>query len=370
MKIGLVRRGYSPTGGAERFLLRFAEGLQELRHQAVLFSDCPWPEAVWNSSQGENVRLSNSAKVMAPVDFADALEAAKPKQHCDFLFSFERVWKCDAYRAGDGVHRAWLERRAQFEASLKTWFRGKQKKHQQLLELEAALYSPESEIRIVANSHMVKKEINKWYGLPENRITVIANGYDAEITSSEARRTLRREKRKEWGLGEDDQVVLFAGSGWERKGLGFAMQAFGKFKHEENARLIVAGKGNKPRGISDEGVIFLGGVDSLGPFYEAADVFILPTLYDPFSNACLEAAAHGLPVVTTRANGFTDIMNHAEQGVVVSPGDVEALAAALEASEMKPSEEQRDRIRSWTAEYSVARNVQASLDFIRSCELG
>ncbi|NOY00672.1 MAG: glycosyltransferase family 4 protein, partial [Verrucomicrobia bacterium] len=276
MKIGLVRRGYSSTGGAERFLLRFAEGLRELGHQSVLFSDCAWPDSVWDSSHGESIRLSDSGKVLNPLDFADALEEARPKQHCDFLFSFERVWTCDAYRAGDGVHQAWLQRRAQFEAPLKTWFRGKQKKHRQLLELEAALYSPQSNIRIVANSQIVKKEINDLYGLPEDRIVVIANGYDAENISPKARLEIRRKKRTALGLVDDELAVMFAGSGWERKGLTFAMQAFEGLKKERKARLIVAGKGNKPRGISDEGIVFLGGVNSLTSLYEAADVFILP----------------------------------------------------------------------------------------------
>jgi UDP-glucose:(heptosyl)LPS alpha-1,3-glucosyltransferase len=370
MKIGLVRRGYSPTGGAERFLHRFAEGLRGLGHEAVLFSDCAWPPSAWDSSQSKCVRLSDSDSVLEPLAFADALEAAKPKQHCDFLFSFERVWTCDAYRAGDGVHRAWLERRSHFEASLKTWFRGRQRKHRQLLELEQALYSPQSPVRIVANSHMVKKEISDYYGLPEDRIVVIANGYDAEKMSSEERLDLRVKKRAELGLRDDEQAILFAGSGWERKGLAFAMQAFEALNKEQNARLIVAGKGSKPRGISDEGVLFLGGVDSLGPVYEAADAFMLPTLYDPFSNACLEATAHGLPVITTTANGFADILEPTSHGVLVPPGDVDALTTTLEAIERQPSEKQRDEIRSWATEYSVARNVQASLDFIQSCELG
>ncbi len=369
MKIGLVRRGYSPTGGAERFLLRFADGLKKLGHEAVLFSDCAWPESVWDASQGKSIRLSDSDMVLAPLEFADALEQARPKEHCDFLFSFERVWTCDAYRAGDGVHRAWLERRSHFEASLKTWFRGKQKKHRQLLELEAALYSPQSDIRIVANSQMVKKEISDLYGLAEDRIAVIANGYDAEKLSSEARLELRKKKRAELGLADDEQALLFAGSGWERKGLAFAMQAFEVIKKERNAKLIVAGEGSQPRAISDDGVVFLGGVDCLTSLYEAADVFILPTLYDPFSNACLEAAAHGLPVITTTANGFTDILEQPTHGAAVAPGDVRALVAALKSLEFQASEKQRDNIRSWAAQYSVTRNVQASLEFIRNCNL-
>lgn len=364
MKIGFVRRGYSPTGGAERFLRRFAEGLSCLGHEAVLFSDSGWPEQAWDASMGELVRLSASGNGMAPLAFADALEASKPRNHCDFLFSFERVWNCDAYRAGDGVHRAWLERRSHFEAPWRTWFRGWQAKHRQLLELEASLYSPDSEAKIVANSQMVKREIREWYGMAEDRIAVIPNGYDTGTEKPGAHRETRNTKRAELGLAENELAVLFAGSGWERKGLRFALQAVERLNKGRPARLIVAGTGRRPRGADSAGAVFLGAVDSLGPLYEAADAFVLPTLYDPFSNACLEAAAHGLPVVTTTANGFSDILDRPELGAAVPPGDVTALVSALEASSATLSREVRDLIRNHAAKYSVTRNVEATLEFI------
>src|SRR5947208_16360790 len=64
--------------------------------------------------------------------------------------------------------------------------------------------------------------------------------------------------------------------------------------------------------------------------FAAADLFLLPTIYDPFSNACLEALAAGLPVITTRANGFSEIIENGVHGSVVDdPADVAAFAAAL-----------------------------------------
>lgn len=374
MKIGLVRRGYSPSGGAERFLIRFAEGLHQLGHQAVLFTDCGWPPSAWDNTKHSVVALASSGQTLAPLAFADALQAVRTKEHCDFLFSFERVWACDAYRAGDGVHRAWLRRRACFEPAYKSWFRSRQKKHQQMLELEAALYAPESGVRIVANSQMVKREIAELYGKEEDQITVIANGYDAQECTPEQRVEWRRKKREDLALQDDQIAVLFAGSGWERKGLPFAMQAFKQWNltgdgSGKKARLLVAGRGKSPRNICTERVQFLGEQESLTRLYEAADIFILPTLYDPFSNACLEAAAHGLPVITTNANGFADIMNHAQQGVTVEAGEVAAMAAALQAfaeSANGSNQMNRAEIRSWAAAYTVARNVQSSLDFIKT----
>jgi UDP-glucose:(heptosyl)LPS alpha-1,3-glucosyltransferase len=61
----------------------------------------------------------------------------------------------------------------------------------------------------------------------------------------------------------------------------------------------------------------LGAVRDLPALYAASDIFLLPTLYDPFSNACLEALATGLPVITTRDNGFSEIIEHRVHGSII-----------------------------------------------------
>ena len=112
MKVGLVRRGYSASGGAERYLLRFARGLVETGHQWTLFSDAEWPTGLLDEHGGSQIRLQTRAGG-SPLDFADSLGKAEPRAHCDCIFSLERVHPadCDVYRAGDGVHAAWLARR-------------------------------------------------------------------------------------------------------------------------------------------------------------------------------------------------------------------------------------------------------------------
>jgi UDP-glucose:(heptosyl)LPS alpha-1,3-glucosyltransferase len=64
--------------------------------------------------------------------------------------------------------------------------------------------------------------------------------------------------------------------------------------------------------------------------YAAADIFILPTIYDPFSNACLEALACGLPVITTRSNGFSEIIEDSIHGSIVDhAGNLMGLRDAI-----------------------------------------
>src|SRR5438045_6206594 len=70
------------------------------------------------------------------IAFADELERINPRKNCDLLVSLERIWRCDFFRAGDGVHRAWLERKTQFESKLTKITRRFNSKHAAILRLE------------------------------------------------------------------------------------------------------------------------------------------------------------------------------------------------------------------------------------------
>jgi len=322
MNIGLVRRGYSTTGGAEAYLKRFAQALLEAGHECTLFTSAHWPREDWPGGHIETLPGPS------PLAFANALERARAATPCDYLFSLERVWACDAYRAGDGVHRAWLERRARFEPFWKPWARRFNPKHRQLLALEAHLFSPKGAGIVIANCRMVKEEIIREYGYPADRIHVVYNGLPAFTPAPD----LREQTRAQLGLAASDYVVLFAGSGWERKGLQAALDGIREVNAACHPVLLVAGRGNPRRYRGGERVRFLGPVRQMAACYAAADAFILPTLYDPFSNACLEALAAGLPVITTEANGFSEILQPGIDGEILDDGaDAIAVARAIEA---------------------------------------
>ena len=106
LHIVFVRRGYSSTGGAEAYLKRLAHGIIESGHNVQLVATSDWPDAEW--SFGSITRLG----AKSAIEFADELQEIRASLRCDVLFSLERVWSCDIYRAGDGVHRVWLERRS------------------------------------------------------------------------------------------------------------------------------------------------------------------------------------------------------------------------------------------------------------------
>ena len=345
MKIGLVRRGYSGTGGAEAYLLRFAEAARAAGHESVIFGSREWEQ--WN---GEKVIVAGRT----PREFADALAEAHPRHQCDFLFSLERVWECDAYRAGDGVHAAWLERRAKFEQWWKSAFRRFQRKHRELTELEKALFTGGA-ARIIANSAMVRSEIIARFQTPAERISVIHNGIPPWREDPSARERVRARL----GLAPERFTVLFTGSGWNRKGLRFAIAA-----KPQNATLLVAGAGKNSGLPAAEDLRFLGPQSraEINELLAVADAFTLPTLYEPFSNACLEALAAGLPVITTTANGFAEIIEPGIDGDIVEPGDVAALSAALQRwRDPQRRESVRARLLEKGARFSIDENVRQTL---------
>ena len=129
LNIVFVRRGFSPSGGAESFMQRLARGIVDLGHDVQLITTPDWPAEAWPF--GEITQLS----ARSTIAFADQVEEVRPKIPCDVLMSFERIWRCDVYRAGDGVHQAWLERRGKVESAWQRWARRFNRKHGDLLEI-------------------------------------------------------------------------------------------------------------------------------------------------------------------------------------------------------------------------------------------
>jgi UDP-glucose:(heptosyl)LPS alpha-1,3-glucosyltransferase len=344
--IGLVRRGYSKSGGAEAYLLRLAAGLKARGHRPALYTTSDWPEDRWPF--GDLFRLDATR----PLEFSRAFQKArKPGQ---IVLSLDRVPGCDVFRAGDGVHAAWLQRRSRFEPAWKRRLRFLNLKHAALLALEREVFKTAR--AVIANSRMVATEITRWHDFPAANIHIIPNGIGAAMPS-----VPRTEARKRLEIPEEAFCVLFAGSGWERKGLRFAIQAVESLR---GTILLVAGRGN-PNHYRSAQARFLGEVRELSLPFSAADVFALPTIYDPFSNACLEAIAAGLPVVTTTANGFSEILEPGLHGEAVEPGDVTALAEALESVRIRDTERTSQACRKLAQSYSIDRNVQATLDLLK-----
>ena len=228
------------------------------------------------------------------------------------------------------------------------------------LELEESLFRGGAR-RVIANSEMVKREAQASYGYPAEQIDVVPNG--VPLAEFRPDPEMRRVHRKILRLREDEIAVLFVGSGWERKGLRFAIKAVKSLG--KNFRLLVAGRGRRQIARS-RFVQRLGPVRDLPPLYAAADLFLLPTLYDPFSNACLEALAAGLPVITTRQNGCSEIMEQNVHGTILDhPSDISEIRQALLSwSDPLRRDQARPAIIERASHFDISANVARTLEVL------
>jgi len=356
LEIAFVRRGYSHSGGAEAYLKRLALGVLDAGHDVHLITTNDWPQTEWPFGKPHRLHYQSA------IAFANELKQLRPRIPCDVLMSLERVWDCHVYRAGDGVHRAWLNRRRKFEVPLQRFIRRLNHKHRDILQLEEALFTNGGAARVIVNSHMVKSEIVDLYHYPADKIDIVQNGVPLERFRFDAE--LREKSRTDLKLKPDQIALLFAGSGWERKGLLFAIEAMQLCKNR-NMRLLVAGRGNQ-RSYKSKRVQFLGEVLDLVRIYAAADIFILPTIYDPFSNACLEALACGLPVITTRANGFSEIIEDGVHGSIVDfANDLVGLRDAIQLwSDAACRATVRPTNIQCAAQFDISRNVARTLEIL------
>jgi len=96
--------------------------------------------------------------------------------------------------------------------------------------------------------------------------------------------------------------------------------------------------------------------------YVRSDLLVHPALYEPFANVCLEALASGVPVVTSRVNGASEIIQHGENGAIVErPEDIEELVAAIRLFENRDASASARKL---AKQYSLEANVQRTLDLL------
>jgi UDP-glucose:(heptosyl)LPS alpha-1,3-glucosyltransferase len=301
-RIALLRRRFSPTGGAERYLLRLAAGLAAQGHHLTLYCE----EWTPRENPFHDLRKIDTDD---PIAFADKIAGMPLRDRHDIVFSLERVPTCDLYRAGDGVHAEWLGYRRAFHPAMgpiRTALRGK---NRQVCELEARVFAHEGARHVICNSRFVADQITQRFHYPPSRITIIPNGVPYNQFST-GDRTLGRQALK---LAADDYVILLVGAGAERKGHAIARDAVRRLKMPR-ARLVIV---DSPPPVAMPHV------------YAAADVFLLPTLYDPFANVTLEALAAGLPVITSAQNGASEIMQHETNGFILPRADDDVLLVHL-----------------------------------------
>jgi UDP-glucose:(heptosyl)LPS alpha-1,3-glucosyltransferase len=331
--VAFVRQRYAQDGGAERFVSRALDALRSRNVSLTLVT------REWRGGEGFEVIACNPfylGRLWRDWSFARAVCRELGKRPFDLVQSHERIACCDIYRAGDGVHREWLQQRARSLGRVGRLGLALNPYHHYVKAAERALFTSPRLKAVICNSRMVRDEIRRYFGLPDDKLPVIYSGVDTSVYHPDLKKH-RAEIRARYEIPESATLFLFVGSGFERKGLSALLQAMARLP--ENAFLLVVGRDKHAQrfqryaralGLSRR-VIFAGAREDVRPYYGAADALTLLTLYDPFPNVALEAMASGLPVVTSLQCGAAELIENGKNGFAGDALDIEGQTAYLRA---------------------------------------
>jgi len=324
VKIALIRKDYFLSrGGGERYSVNLSEGLAKLGHEVHVFANT-WGKPPDHGISIHKVPTLTFSSSLKNLSFAYNCRKLLARENFDIVHSLSQTFSQDVYRMGDGIHRHWLKIQTPnfFYRFLKTLT----PRQQVILFLEKKTFHPSNYRMIICNSQLCKRHAVTYFRVPEEKIRVIYNGVDHAQFHPGLRDTFNREMRKKLHISEETTVILFVARNFKRKGLHYLIQSLPLIrKGNEPIIVLVVGRGNPSpfRRIAEkmgcaEQLLFVGETEKIFQYYGVGDISVLPTLYDPFSNVCLEALACGIPVVTTRGNGASEIINPGETGFVVS----------------------------------------------------
>jgi UDP-glucose:(heptosyl)LPS alpha-1,3-glucosyltransferase len=297
VRIALVIERFEPQGGVEGAAWQLAHGLVAAGDEVHVVARRSVAAPAIHIHPVSVSAAWQPARVAA---FSRAAARAAPRGAVDVVHSFSRTRHQDVVSADGGSQAADMERQY---TGLGRHTRRLSPRHAILLAIESRVFADPSQL-ILCPSRFVADEIATRHGVARQRLTVIPYGVDLERFAPALRTTAGAQLRKEFGA-EQAPVWLLVGSGWRRKGLGTALRALALGRVRE-AVLWVAGSDAPAAwqapaaalGVASR-VRCLGQRSDVERLYAAADALLLPTRYDAFGAVCLEAAAAGLPVVTS-----------------------------------------------------------------------
>ncbi len=189
---------------------------------------------------------------------------------------------------------------------------------------------------VIVNSHYMKNELQRLFGLPYEKINVVPNGVNLTLFNGVER---DYDFRRRFAM-DNEKIILFMGRLVYEKGIGTLISAMPKILNNyHDAKLIIAGKG----GMIDElraqvnylglgnKVYFTGylGSKDVQKMYKCADVAVFPSTYEPFGIVALEGMLSGTPVVVSDVGGLNEIVEHGVNGMKSYAGNANSLADSI-----------------------------------------
>jgi UDP-glucose:(heptosyl)LPS alpha-1,3-glucosyltransferase len=337
MRIGLVLDRFEPPrGGREQWTFAFAQRLAARGHEVHVVARKLGEAALRLPVALHRVPCERSGPV-----FAEAARQAVAALALDIVHDMGTGWYCDVFQPHGGSWAAVNDRKLLFLPAWLRWLKRsvdrllpRQRKFQKLM---AQQYADRGQV-FLALSRSGAADFTRFHGVPPERIRIIYNGVDGARFSPARCAGQRAAMRRRLGVGPEAVLALLVAHNFRLKGLATLLRAMARLAAQGlPLRLVVVGgrrldpwRQRVCRLGLQQHVTFVGRVDDVVPYYAAADFYVHPTFYDSCSLVVLEAAACGLPVLTSRYNGAAELFQEGRDVVLVSdPADPAELAGAM-----------------------------------------
>jgi UDP-glucose:(heptosyl)LPS alpha-1,3-glucosyltransferase len=319
------------VGGGEKFALELTERIAASGGYNVHVFANQWI-ARSNRITFHKVPIIAFPKFLTTISFAWFANREMAKMKFDLVHSHERIFRADVFTMHSVPHRFWV--------------REIRKKHMSLFDhgtawVEEQLINSGSCKKYLPVSTLTKEKFLQEYSVDPGKIQIISPGVDLDRFSRPDRLRCRQEVRRQFGLGEEDTVLLFVSMNFELKGLHHLIVALARIKAAQPSaklKLLVVGKGNEKKygrlagqyGLAGD-VIFTGvWKEDIERVYLASDIFSMLSKFDTFGMVVLEAMSASLPVIISGNVGAKDLVRDGENGYVVAREDIPAICLKIE----------------------------------------
>lgn len=317
MKLCFLIYSYFPYGGQQRDFMRLIQECLRREHEIHVFA-FSWQGDV---PDGVNLHivprkgLGRLSRYRHYTDFvAQQLRSIQP----DSVTGFNKTPLLDIYFAADScfAEKALTQRGAYYRFT---------PRFRHFSNYERAVFGPESNTQSLVLSQLQKAAYVKHYPECANRLHLLPPGISPDRQVQSRDETLRTEFRREFGISDDELVVLQVGSGFRIKGVDRSLRALAALSLQlrRRVRFILVGQDRATRfrwqaqrlGLGKQ-VLMLSGRDDIPRFFAGADLLLHPAYQESAGYVLLEAVVAGLPVLTTASCGYAVCVEQAGAGQV------------------------------------------------------
>jgi UDP-glucose:(heptosyl)LPS alpha-1,3-glucosyltransferase len=343
MRIGLVIDELDPRrGGMAQWCSQFVGAIAKFGYELHIVS-----QGFGRDAMPLRVTCHTVPRTKSRVAFANAAAEIVRNLELDVVHDTGIGWEFDIFQPHGGSHAGWLRRRLDMYPSwigaLKGPLDALFPRHRDFDRHWRQQYSVSRrhDKTFVALSEMVADDFVLLHRIRPEQIETVYNGVDCQRFSPDHRMRHRETVRRQYGISEESLVLLLAAHNFRLKGLPELLRVAGRLvANRRPIHVAIAGgkhlkkwqQAANRQGLASH-VTFFGRVADMVPYYSAADAYVHPTYYDPCSLVLLEAAASGLPIVTTRShNGAAELFREGVDILTVNdPRDAAGLYQCIEA---------------------------------------